>query len=168
MQLPCQAGLGLIGWLLMIPVVLVVVLIAVIGFYEGRKTYWDSKVREMCAKDGGVQIVARLRVSKEEIQSLGTVGGMIGIPAKELAKPNAPVYEVLKISDLRDGNPRVSRSELLVKRRSNEATVARAIIYARSGGDFPSHAHPTSFSCPEFKSIISDFQQLFIMDGTSK
>ncbi len=161
-------GLSRVGWLLMIPVALISLLVLAIGFYEGRKAYWDSKVREMCAKDGGVQIINKLRVSTEEILALGTVGGMIGIPAKELAKPNAPVYEVLNISDIHDGNPRVSRSDMLVKRRSDDATVARATMYARSGGDFPSHAHPSSFSCPEFRSIVSDFQKLFILDEGSK
>lgn len=46
-------GLGLIGWIVAVPLGLISLLILVIGFYEGRKAYWDSKVREMCEKDGG-------------------------------------------------------------------------------------------------------------------
>lgn len=163
-----QRGFSTLAWLLGIPVLLVALLIMAVIFFEGRKAYWDAQVKEMCAKDGGVQIIAKLHVSKEEIQALGAVDGMIGIPAKELAKPNAPVYETLNITDLRNGNPRVSRSEILVIRRMDETTVARATIYARSGGDFPSHAHRSSYSCPEFKSIISDFQNLFILEGNSR
>lgn len=58
----------------MIPVALISLLVLAIGFYEGRKAYWDSKVREMCAKDGGVQIINKLRVSTEEILALVAKG----------------------------------------------------------------------------------------------
>lgn len=163
-----QRGLSLIGKLLMIPAVLIAALILAVGFYEGRKAYWDAQVREMCAKDGGVTIYQKLHISKAEVRLLGTVGGMIGIPAKELARPNAPVHEELKIIDIRRASPQVSRSEMLILRRSDGAIVAKAIIYARSGGDFSSPAHPSSFSCPELKAVISDLQQLFIVAGDSK
>jgi hypothetical protein len=149
---------------------LVVCLLAITlaGCMPGQQSYWDAQVKEMCAKDGGVTIYQKLRISESEMRLLGTVGGMIGIPAKDLAKPNAPVYEELKIVDIRDSNPRVSRSEMLIVRRSDGATVARAIIYARSGGDFPSPAHPSSFSCPEFNVVISELQQLFVVERDSR
>jgi len=37
----------------MIPVLIIVVLILAKGFFEGRKAYWDHKVRQMCEIDGG-------------------------------------------------------------------------------------------------------------------
>lgn len=138
------------------------------GYVPGRQEYWDAQVREMCAKDGGVTIYQKVRISKIEKQALGTVGGLIGIPAKELAKPNAPVYEELNIFDLREGNPRVSRSEMLIVRRADSVIVAKAISYARSDGDIPSPAHPSSFSCPDFKSIITALQQLFTVEEDLK
>ena len=138
------------------------------GYVPGQQAYWDAKVKEMCEKDGGVKIFEKLRVSKADIELLERVDGKIGVHPKELANPNAPAYEELKITDLRGWNPRVSRSEMIVIRRADQAVVARAIIYARSGGDFPSPAHPSSFSCPDFKTIISDLQQLFIVEGNSQ
>lgn len=139
--------------------------LAALGYVPGRQSYWDAQVKEMCAKDGGVQIFERLHVSNSDIEALGRVGGKIGIPAKELAHPKAPAYEELKITSLNAGNPQVTRSEMLVVRRIDQAVIARAIIYARSGGDFPSPAHPSSFSCPDFKTVLSDFQKLFIVKG---
>src|SRR5688500_192867 len=85
-------GFGIVGWLLMVPVALVVLVLLTIGFYEGRKAYWDYQVREMCAKDGGVRILERVRISKTDINFLGRNDGKIAVPVRELAPPNAPVY----------------------------------------------------------------------------
>ncbi|HYA19065.1 MAG TPA: hypothetical protein VEG25_00230 [Burkholderiales bacterium] len=164
-------GAVILGWLLATPFLIIalvtVLLILAFGFYEGRKAYWDSKVKEMCEKDGGVRIIEKVRISQADIDLLGRVGGKIGVPIKELAKPNAPVYAELKITDLREWNPRVSRSEAVIRRRVDKTVVARWVIYARSGGDFPSPSHGTSFSCPDLKAITSDLQPLFIVEGNS-
>ena len=162
-------GLGVIGWLLIIPVALIALLILAIGFYEGRKAYWDSNVREMCEKDGGVKIFEKLRISKADIDLLGRVDGKIGVPIKALAHPNAPAYAELKITDLREWNPRVSRSESTIVRREDQAVVAKSVVYARSGGDFPTGlSEGTAFVCPDLKAITSDLQRLFIVEGDSK
>ena len=139
------------------------------GWVPGRQAYWDAQVKEMCAKDGGVQIFEKLRISKSDIDLLGRVGGKIGVPVKELAHPNSPAYSVLTITNLREWNPRVSRSESTIIRRADQAVVARSVVYARSGGDFPTgFSEGTSFVCPDLKKITSDLQQLFVVEGDSK
>jgi hypothetical protein len=164
-----QRGLGLIGWLLMIPVALVVLLILAVAFYEGRKAYWDYRVREMCEKDGGVKILEKLRISRLDIEHLGRVGGKIGVPVKELAHPNSPAYSILTITELRDSNPRVSRGESVIVRRTDQRVVALLVVYTRSGGDFPTgFSEGTSLACPNLKNITSDLQQLFVVEGNSK
>jgi hypothetical protein len=151
-----------------VTVVLSFALAACAGWVPGRQSYWDAKVKEMCKKDGGVTIYAKLPISKSDIDLLGRVGDQIGIPAKALADPNAPAYEELEIAYLRKGNPRVTRSEMKIVRRADKAVIARAIIYARSGGDFPSPAYPSSFTCPSLNDVMSDLQRLFVVEGESK
>jgi hypothetical protein len=151
----------------------VVVLVAVppgcMGYVPGRQTYWDEKVKEMCEKDGGVKIIEKLRITKTDIDLLGKIDGKIGVPIKALAHPKAPAYAELKTTDLREWNPRVSRSESTIIRREDQAVVARSVVYARSGGDIPTGlSEGTSFVCPDLKAISSDLQQLFIVDGDSK
>jgi hypothetical protein len=138
------------------------------GWVPGRQSYWDAKVKEMCEKDGGVTIYEKLRISKSDIGLLGKVGEKIGVPARELADPSAPAYEELNITYLREGNPQVTRSEMRIVRRADKAVIARAIIYARSGGDFPSPAHSSSFSCPTLNEVVSDLQPLFDVQGVSQ
>lgn len=161
-------GLSTVGWLLVIPVALVVLLILAISFYEGRKAYWDAKVREMCEKDGGVNIIETLRISKADSNLLGRIDGRIDVPVKELAKPNSPAYAELRITNIRKGNPAVTRTESAIVRRSDQVVVARWIVYSRFGGDFPSPAHPSSSRCPELTKITSDLQPLFVVEGESK
>ena len=164
-----QTGLGLIGWLLMIPASIVVLLILAVGFYEGRKAYWDSKVREMCEKDGGVQILEKLRISKSDIDLLETADGKISVATKELANPRAPAYAVNRVTGIKNGNPSVWRSEWEIVRRLDQAVVARWVAYSRSGGYFPTGlAHDSRLTCPDLKKITSDMQQLFFLEGNSK
>lgn len=139
------------------------------GYVPGRQSYWDAQVREMCVKDGGVKIIEKMQISKADVDYLGRVDGKISVPIKALAHPSAPAYAILKITDLRAWNPRVSRSESTIIRRADQAVVAKSVVYTRSGGDFPTGlSEGTSFVCPDLKTITSDLQQLFIVEGDSK
>lgn len=139
-----------------------------LGYVPGRQSYWDAKVREMCAKDGEVQIFEKLRVSKADLNFLSVVEGRISLPVKELAHPKAPAYAEITRTYLRQANPEVSRNEVTIVRRTDQATIARWIVYGRFGGDLPSPGHPSSFSCPDQRKILADLQELFIVEGDSK
>lgn len=148
---------------------LLLALSACAGYVPGRQSYWDAQVREMCAKDGGVQIIEKLRISKSDIDLLGTTDGKISVSIKELANPRAPAYAVNRMTVIRDGNPSVWRSEWDIVRRTDQVVVARWVAYSRSGGDIPTGlAHDSRFTCPDLKEITTDLQQLFIVEGDTK
>lgn len=139
------------------------------GYVPGRQAYWDAQVTEMCARDGGVRIFHKLRISESDIPHLLYVGRKIAVPSKELASPKAPAYYELRVTPLKhEGNLQVSRTESTTTRRSDGAIVARWVSYTRSGGDFPSHAYPSHFTCPDMKVIGADLQQLFVLEGRGK
>jgi hypothetical protein len=52
-------GAGFVKVLLIIPGVLILLVLLAMGFFEGRKAYWDYQVRGMCEKDGGVKVYER-------------------------------------------------------------------------------------------------------------
>ncbi len=153
-----------------IALLLVITLSGCMGYVPGQQSYWDAQVREMCAKDGGVKIIEKLRLSKEDVNLLGSVDGNIRIPSKKSAHPNAPAYSELNITYVRnEGNPSVWRAESLIKRRLDQVVIARWVTYTRSGGDIPTGlVHDSSFTCPDLKKITSDLQLLFIVEGDSK
>jgi hypothetical protein len=146
----------------------VLLLAGCMGWVPGRQSHWDAKVREMCEKDGGVHIFEKLRISRADVDLLGSLDGKIDVPLKRLAKPNSPAYADMRVTNVNEGNPQVTRTEATIVRQVDGAVVARWISYARFGGDLPSPAHPSSFRCPELKQITADLQPLFIVEGESK
>ena len=163
-----QHGLSVIGWLLMIPAALIVLLILVIGFYEGRKAYWDAQVREMCARDGGVTIFEQIVISAAQAVTLPKVGGFFGVAPEALAKLEEPAFIRNQSIQIREGNPSVVRDQQEIIRRSDGRVVGLVVRYGRGGGDFPSHAHPSEFSCPDYISIYKGIHGVYHVEEMKK
>ncbi|HYA19068.1 MAG TPA: hypothetical protein VEG25_00245 [Burkholderiales bacterium] len=166
-------GAAFLGWLLATPfliiAIVIVLLILAFGFYEGRKAYWDSKVREMCEKDGGVRVYEKIPVSDEQYNKLPKVNGSPAIVSEANSKPTEPAFAVDSEIVLREWEPRVTRWESLVKRRSDGKIIGQMVSYYRVGGDFPlSFGHPTSFVCPERMQFYADEAEFFVIQGKAK
>ena len=154
-----------------IAMLLLVILAGCVGWAPGQQAYWDEKVKELCEKDGGVTIYEPIRVSRAEINRHVlpmTRDGKLGIALKQLAHPDAPAYAERKTTYIREGNPQVARIEWIAVRRSDRAVAARWVIYGRLGGDPPSPAHESHFSCPDPEKITLDLQPLFIVQDDLK
>jgi hypothetical protein len=161
-----QSGLGLIGWLLMIPMVFAVLLALAVGFYEGRKAYWDHKVRELCEKDGGVMVYERTTIDVKQAKELPKIEGSISIPPRVLAKLTTPLVSADIEGVIREQGPRVVRREKRVIRRSDGKEVGRMVSYSRIGGDFPTgFREGTSFVCPEYKKLYAEQARFFVIEG---
>lgn len=142
-----------------------VVLSGCAGYVPGAKSYWDARVKELCAKDGGVKIYEKLHVTKTDIENLGRVGGGIAIPIKRLADPNAPVYAINQITHIRDKDPEVWRSEWRIIRRKDQAVIAIEVSYHRAGGDAVVVDQPSGYTCPAPDRLNADLQSLFVLEG---
>lgn len=156
-----QRGFSTIAWLLAIPAFLVAVLILTIIFYEGRKAYWDSQVKEMCAKDGGVRIWEEIIVSPAQAGLLPKVGNYFGVAIESLAKPEEPAFTRIRETVIHENNPSVIRYEEDMVRRLDQRIVGVIVSYGRGGGDFPSPAHPSSYHCPEYKQLYEGIHRLY-------
>lgn len=161
------------SWMVRVARVLPILLAAALsagcaGYVPGEKAYWDARVRELCEKDGGVRIFQQLRISTSDLAFLRREDGLITVPIKASANPQSPAYAVIRHAVLHEGPPRVTRSVVEFIRRSDEAIVATSVTYARFGGDMPSHAHPSSFACPDRHKRLIDLQPLFVFEGDTK
>jgi hypothetical protein len=141
-------GFGILGWLLMIPVVIIVLLILTVGFYEGRKAYWNSKVREMCEKDGGVRVNETVQLGQQQYVLLLNKFGQLSPPSEDRAGSDVPIVHRFTSTYIRRADPEVRRDELAVIRKSDNAVLGASISYSRVGGELFA-LHPSYFSCPE-------------------
>ena len=160
-------GFGVLGWIALVPAVIALLILLVFGFYEGRKAYWDSKVREMCEKDGGVTVFEHVTISEEEYERLRGIQGGLPIPfADDTKNKEYPYFRDTNQSRIREWNPEVARLEMSIKRRSDGKILARSVHYWRRGGDIPTGIfHDSSFGCPE-QSVLS--REIFRISGGSK
>lgn len=161
-------GVGLVKLLLIIPGVLVLLLLAAVGFFEGRKAYWDYRVRGMCEKDGGVVILEQMRISREQAAFLPQAGGVVSVASENLSDPRAPAFTRTQETTIRDAQPIVKRIEHVVVRRDDGRRVANAVIYLRSGGDIPSPAFASSLYCPSLEKVNSGISKVFTIEEAKK
>ncbi len=102
-----------------------------LGFYEGRKAYWDAKVREMCAKDGGVKINEVIDVDTNSYESMKNKFGQVDFPKRGTPEGKDSVaVHLYKDTYIRRGAPEVRRSDLIITRTSNGSifVTSRVII----------------------------------------
>lgn len=120
------------------------------GYVPGRQSYWDSQVKELCEKDGGITIFEKIELSEDDYKRLGGMPGGIPIPHVSSKRTDYPYfYEVFDFT-IRESNPVVVRTETIVKRRADGKVLGRSIQYFRRGGDIPTGlANDSSFLCPD-------------------
>lgn len=157
-------GFGVLGWLVMVPVALFLLLILAIGFFEGRKAYWDNKIREMCGKDGRITIYEHVALSGAEYDRLGGKQGMIPLPNERSVSAGYPFATRTVESVFREDEPRVYREETAYLRIVDKKVLAVTVRYWRVGGDFPTFAHPSYFSCPDQKEAVAEERAIFIIE----
>lgn len=160
-------GIGLVKLLLIIPGALVLLFLVALGFFEGRKAYWDYRVRGMCEKDGGTRVFERVSIPPAYIEKDGTIRipAKASIPDRPLhfeAKPTDLFYYEMIDEPIASGYLAVGKHTFNVVRTSDRKILATMIVYSRSGGDFPTFAHPSSFSCPDPKNRTEPLNATFI------
>lgn len=144
----------IVAALMLIPILVVV-------FYEGRKAYWDHQVQALCANDGGVSITERVYISSTQESLLPHVGGAVAVAPESLSDVAWPAFSRTTEAYIHEGQPTVVRYEHEVIRRLDSRSVAKAIVYVRSGGDIPSPAFPSSNYCPPLDRINFDISKVF-------
>lgn len=149
--------------LLLAALELFMLLSACAGYVPGEKARWDNRIREMCARDGGVTVYERVQLPRSAFTTIPGGYLTLDIPLETRAPTTVPY--VLRIIDTRlhEYSPEVMRSETQVVRTSDKKILGKSIEYWRRGGDFPTGiAQDSSFGCPEGVHLID---QIFRVEG---
>ena len=132
------------------------------GYVPGRQSYWDSQVKDLCRKDAGVTVYERVALTPSEYRLLKGSGADVSIPSDRVA-PSAAYVRQTERTFIRDANPTVSRYETRIVRQSDGKVLSRSITYSRVGGDFPSPAHESVFSCRDMGFRESIERETFVI-----
>ena len=136
------------------------ILTAVVLLLTGcEKFALDRQMEELCAKDGGVKVYETVTLPPEMFDQWGDPFPgwrkkvLQGKPEERLGSEYRYVVETvyLKQGDPLKGEGRLDRTTTRIYRRADNKLLGEAVSYGRSGGDFIAYAHPTSKSCPTYK-----------------
>lgn len=145
------------------PIILIVV---GIGGCEATKAYFDSRIREMCERDGGAKVFEVAKVKLETFERMKGQSGAILIPHESAHRLSVPIFWRSEEQLIRGGHLKISRTEIKFIRRSDGATLGLATYYGRSGGDFPfTVSEPSHFRCPQRTDIE---QKILVLEGETQ
>lgn len=107
----------------------------------------DARVRELCAKDGGMRIHETVTLPPEQFDQWGMVKFYRPTEGENALGPEYVfVHEVIYF---RRGNPQMTRERYSITRRMDGKLLGESVLYGRGGGDMPGPWHESSLSCPE-------------------
>jgi hypothetical protein len=139
------------------------------GYVPGRKDYWDDRVRDMCARDGGVTVYEKVELTQAEYERLDGVQGTIPLPDEKWAGTR-PYFSRSSTQEINAQGPRVTRYESVIVRRDDGKILGKFVSYSRVGGDLPTGlGHASNFSCRDVPGINLDAgRQVFSVRGGSR
>ena len=126
----------------------VTILAGCAGYVLALRSYWDAQVEKMCENDGGTKIFEVANLPNQQYSLLLDNFGQLVIPVDSPKALDVPLFRKEERIYIREGNPSVRRSEMVIIRRSDQKILGSQVTYSRVGGDLPSPAHTSSFSCP--------------------
>jgi hypothetical protein len=135
-------------------------------FWEvaGKKMYWDAKVRQLCAKDGGIKVYETVELPAHLYNQYAKINWIF--PEKSRAKSSDKFYSETIIFYYRRDDPRVTRRQYRIVRRSDGKILGESISYGRGGGDIKGPWFSSSYQCPpiskKYPGLIS---QIFVKEG---
>lgn len=135
-------------------------------FWEvaGKKMYYDTEVKKLCAKDGGVKVYETVKLSPEKFDKYGVVR----IPSKQDTKPSDDYYYVSDNEYLRTDNPKLTRLRTQIIRHSDGKVLGESIRYTRGGGDLPGPWYGSSFICPPISKDRLGLESSIFLRGNEK
>lgn len=121
------------------------------AFWEvaGKKMYWDARVRELCAQDGGIRVYETVELPAEKFNKWGQINFERPKLGENSLGPEYLVKEETRLLRPENKNPAILRHHYRILRRSDGKLLGERIAYARRGGDLRGFWNPSSFSCPD-------------------
>ena len=136
----------------MIKIVITIILIPILSlvFFEGRKAYWDNQVTKMCKKDGGIKIYEKTN----KPLTYFVKKGFLKIPFESKSTINNEYFLRTKDTKIIEGRLSVGEHRTQLIKNKGDIIIAETVSFGRSGGDFPTFAHPSYHTCARNKNLL--------------
>jgi hypothetical protein len=154
-------------WMLGVPLTLIGLVVLSYFYFEANKSYWDSQVRGLCGKDGGVTVYERVELTQEEYESNDGEDGVISVMPEGTSKSWHQYAWRNTNKVIKSGSPTIQRSEYTAYKKVDGKELGKWVIYSRGGGDFPTIiSSPSGFSCRDIPEFERDMiEQIFNYEG---
>jgi len=129
----------------------------------GEKWLADQKVRELCAKDGGVRVYETVTLPAESFDEHGRPN--FQIPSKAKASPSDAYYYEEETTRLEVGRLSLQRFEFRYVRQNDGKVLGTSVFYSRGGGGLPGPWHESSFICPDPVKQRSNLKAIIFVKG---
>lgn len=112
----------------------------------GRILYYDMQVDRMCRVDGGIVIFETVELPAHDYEMYARKNWSLPSKSRSNEEDLYVVERMTRIYRLEE--PRVSRTQYQIIRRSDGKVLGTLTSYGRGGGDLPGPWHGTSYRCP--------------------
>ena len=109
----------------------------------------DSKVRQLCEKDGGITVYETVKLPADRYDQY-----IRDIKSKNYIRPTDEYYLDGESITLKQGYTRIIRNKYQIIRVRDGKVMGESVRYSRSGGDIPGPWHGTSYGCPSLPSTL--------------
>ena len=121
-----------------------VLLVGLLAWFPITRAYWDHQVMRLCASEGGVQVFETVVLPSNQFDKYDNV--------YVLPCGYSPLSAEFCFTDstdyIRHGSPDLWRNTFALIRKTDNKILGKGTSFTRRGGDFPTGAHESSFSCP--------------------
>ncbi|KAB2875821.1 MAG: hypothetical protein F9K36_04305 [Burkholderiaceae bacterium] len=147
-------------------VMVVVALLAAVGWRPMQKFRLDREVDRLCALDGGVRVFEVVRLPKENFGPNGELFPQYRHLYSTRGHLGPDYVAILENKLLIDGDPALQRVRVAVVRKSDGRILGEFVDYKRSGGDLPGPWEPSRKSCSSSVESGRFYQRLFLKEGS--
>lgn len=124
------------------------------------KSELDAEVDRLCAIDGGIKVYEAVKLLPDQFNEYGQINFYHPAQGENALGKNYIFKQ--EITYLRQGNPEMWRTQILIVRRSDQKTLGKTVGYSRRGGDTPGPQHDSSYGCPDERGDVPLLVKVFV------
>lgn len=125
-----------------------------------EKDRLDAKLRQLCAKDGGLKVYEKVELPPDMFDKFGVVT----FPDATEKRPLGSDFILHEHTEYyRTGNPSLRRVHAKILRSADGRLLGEVTSYHRVGGDFPGPWHESSLACPHGVETATLKRSIFVI-----